>query len=166
MQNSSEQNKINSKELGARIRELREKSCETQQKLADHIFTTQNYISKLEKGISFPSINTLLIIARHYNVSIDYLCTGNDKEDILAILDKYIKPVSIVTEKETDYLTVNINSNYLEYLVNTTKAKHNYNLPDNLLFDLIKHNQKVFYEKMSNDDEKFIISPQKLHWIR
>lgn len=56
--------------VGERIRELRKKKGETQEKLADIISSSQGNISKVENGVKCFTWEQLLKIADHYKVSI------------------------------------------------------------------------------------------------
>ena len=56
-----------------RLKELREDKKETQQQLAMLLNVSQTMISRYELGESLPDIETLITIAQHYYVSVDYL---------------------------------------------------------------------------------------------
>lgn len=75
--------------IGSRISELRKKFGESQKDLAKAIHCNQNNISKMENGGS-QTLTNLIAIARHYNVSLDYLCTGKEGMDLLDTLRKYV----------------------------------------------------------------------------
>lgn len=62
-----------------RIKRLRLSHNETQKKLADAAGVSVMAISKYENGLSVPSDDTKVKIARHYGVSVEWLffCTGN-----------------------------------------------------------------------------------------
>ncbi len=67
---------INAREIGQRIRALRMERGLTQQELADLIGISQNSISKIEPGLRVPSIDTFLVLAELFDVSIDYIVRG------------------------------------------------------------------------------------------
>ena len=56
-----------------RLKELREGKKETQQQLSMILNVSQTMISRYELGIAYPEIETLIAMAQHYHVSIDYL---------------------------------------------------------------------------------------------
>ena len=56
-----------------RLKELREGKKETQQQLSIILNVSQTMISRYELGESWPDIETLIAIAQHYYVSVDYL---------------------------------------------------------------------------------------------
>ena len=78
-------------EIATRIKRLREKKQETQSELAKAIHVTQDNISKIETAKISLTLENLLSIADHYHVSCDYICTGNDTDTILTLLNKYVK---------------------------------------------------------------------------
>ena len=77
--------KTDRKSVGQRIQELRKKNKETQKELADIINSTPNSISKLENGDMGLTFDNMLLIAEHYNVSLDYLCKGEGGSNLLEI---------------------------------------------------------------------------------
>lgn len=56
-----------------RIREIREDSCLTQQKVADLLHVGQRTYSDYESGKTRIPVDNLLILAKFYNVSMDYI---------------------------------------------------------------------------------------------
>ncbi len=65
-----------------RIKELREKKCETQVKISTLLEMDQSYYSKLEKGKHEISVKDLIKIADHFQVSIDYILERTDKKEL------------------------------------------------------------------------------------
>lgn len=80
-----------------RIAELRHEKHITQTALAMKLNITQNMISFYESGKYQPSIDTLIELAKVFDVSVDYLI-GNT--DIRYPADKIIQGKSTVTEIE------------------------------------------------------------------
>lgn len=60
-------------EIGRKIKELRKDRNLTQQQLASRLSLTKSVISAYETEIRLPSYDTLVQIARIFNVSSDYL---------------------------------------------------------------------------------------------
>lgn len=56
-----------------RIRELREDNFLTQQKIADLLHIGQRTYADYESGKTRIPIDNIMILARHYNVSMDYI---------------------------------------------------------------------------------------------
>ena len=61
-----------------RIREIREDNFLTQQKIADLLHIGQRPYSDYESGKTRIPIDNLLILARFYNVSMDYISGASD----------------------------------------------------------------------------------------
>ena len=67
------------KELGERLRILRESVKLSQVKMADLLGVKQSSISRYEQGLSAPSLETLVKYADYFDVSMDYLFARTDK---------------------------------------------------------------------------------------
>lgn len=68
--------------LGTRLRELRESAGETRFLLASAIHTTPSSIYNIETGLSKnPHIELVTSLAKHFNVSVDYLLGITDKNE-------------------------------------------------------------------------------------
>ena len=61
-----------------RIKELRRKHGMTQDALGKIIGVTRDSIYTYEKGINYPEVRNLIILADHFDVSIDYLVGRTD----------------------------------------------------------------------------------------
>ena len=62
--------------LNTRIKEIRKTLGLTQEKFADKIGLSQNFVWMIEKGERLPSDRTIMDICREFNVSYDWLTTG------------------------------------------------------------------------------------------
>ena len=67
------------KELGERLRILRESVKLSQVKMADLLGVKQSSITRYEQGQSAPSLETLVKYADYFDVSMDYLFARTDK---------------------------------------------------------------------------------------
>lgn len=116
-------NKTDRKSVGQRIKELRKKNNETQKELADIINSTPNSISKLENGDMGLTFENMLLIAEHFNVSLDYLCKGEGGSNLLETLNKYFSlryhQISGVDETDNTYPlpVLSIDRAYFDYLI-------------------------------------------------
>lgn len=63
-----------------RLKELRLQKHESQQKLAGILNISQTMISRYENGDAYPDIDILIAIAKHYNVSLDFLMEISDNK--------------------------------------------------------------------------------------
>ena len=84
---------IHSKEIGVRIRALRQAAGITQEKLAELVDLSTPYISHIENGKKRASVDTLLHISDALNTTFDFLLCGkyppelNHSSDFQALLD-------------------------------------------------------------------------------
>ena len=77
-------------EIGKRLIELRKNNNMTQQDVADGIpGLTIQMISSYETGKQSPSIETLIKISTFFNISIDYLLTGEINSEKTAKITTY-----------------------------------------------------------------------------
>lgn len=75
-------------QIGMRIQQAREISGYTQEKLADKIDVSTQYISDLERGIVGTSVTTLIKICKTLCISSDYILMGRSgQNDVSSILD-------------------------------------------------------------------------------
>lgn len=155
--------------VGERIKYLREKKQESQEKLGEAIGLSQNSISKLEKGETQLTLENQYSLAKHFNVSHDYLITGKDNDSLLTLLEKYISlDYSTVSEGESilDCPILKINKTLFDYLMRTAKARHDKYIPDDIKEAWIEREIDSFYE--SNENNQFTESanvvpvPEKL----
>lgn len=56
-----------------RIRDIREDYDKTQKEIADVLGIRQSDYSKYERGVNMMGIDKYIILAKYYNVSLDYL---------------------------------------------------------------------------------------------
>ena len=61
-----------------RLREVRESRHITQTEIAELLGTTRQQIGKWENGVQKMGIDKYIILARYYNVSLDYLAGLTD----------------------------------------------------------------------------------------
>ena len=67
------------KELGERLRILRESVKLSQVKMADLLGVKQSSINRYEQGLSAPSLEALVKYADYFDVSMDYIFGRTDK---------------------------------------------------------------------------------------
>lgn len=65
-----------------RIRELRRKQGMTQQALGKIINVGQDSISVYERGLNYPEVRNLIILADYFGVSTDYLLGRTDNPEV------------------------------------------------------------------------------------
>ncbi len=81
-------------QIGERIRLAREAASLTQEKLADTVGVTVQYISDLERGIVGTSIPTLLKLCNVLKVSSDYVLTGKQDSPNLSPIVQRLSQLS------------------------------------------------------------------------
>lgn len=82
------------KEFGKRLRETRLIRGMTQEELAEILNVNKQHISRMERGVTACSIDLLIELSCHLQVSTDYLLmgkepdTGRQKEQLLEVITK------------------------------------------------------------------------------
>lgn len=157
------------KTVGERIKYLREKNKESQEKLGEAIGLSQNSISKLEKGETQLTLENQCSLVKHFNVSHDYLISGKDNDSMLVLLEKYVSmDYSSISEGDTtlECPIMRIDKVLFNYLIRIARAKQDKYLPNDLKQAWIEREISNFYElnKKNNfiESEKIIPVPEKL----
>ena len=70
-----------------RIRDLREDSDKTQREVAEYLGTSYQYYSVYEKGTSEISFERAIMLAKYYNVSLDYIAGLTNNKRGLSVGD-------------------------------------------------------------------------------
>ena len=73
--------KINYGRIGRQIRDIRCAKGLTQEELAEMINVSTSFISKIERGIRHPGLETMISIASALGTTIDVLLIGNQSGD-------------------------------------------------------------------------------------
>lgn len=73
--------KINYLRIGSNIRDLRSARGLTQAELAEKIDVSTPFVSKVERGVKHPSLETLICIASSLGTTLDVLLLGNQFND-------------------------------------------------------------------------------------
>ncbi len=126
--------------LGKRLKETFGDS--SQSDVAQILRTSQGNISKWIAGKAYPSTENLLLIAKHYNVSIDWLLGLSDRKEITTL------PKNLSYESCTDTLLNLIQRNALAKPDKDNK-KQTYIINDPLLYELVN---KGISLRMTDDD--------------
>lgn len=164
---------MNSKEtpqtVGERIKYLREKKQESQEKLGEAIGLSQNSISKLEKGETQLTLENQYSLAKHFNVSHDYLITGKDNDSLLVLLERYVSlDYSTISDGETllECPILKIDKVLFNYLMRTAKARHDKYIPEDIKQAWIEREINAFYElnetNQFTESEEVVPIPERL----
>ena len=81
-------------QIGERIQSSREAAGLTQAQLAEAAEISTQFMSDVERGVSGPSIYTLICICRKLHVSSDYLLMGIESDKSMNEFEKRIKYLS------------------------------------------------------------------------
>ena len=82
------------KEFGKRLKEIRLIRGMTQEELAEMLNINKQHVSRMERGVTACSIDLLIELSCHLQISTDYLLMGKDpdtgkqKEQILEVIAK------------------------------------------------------------------------------
>ncbi|MBS4537484.1 helix-turn-helix transcriptional regulator [Clostridium sp. D2Q-11] len=90
---------INNKKIGQRIRDERKQLNISRENFAELINLSGYYIGQLERGERQMSLPTMISIAKHLHVSLDYLIFGNEIQNSESINEIY----GFYGEDETKY---------------------------------------------------------------
>ena len=81
------------KKLGSRIKKLRKQQKWTQKDLSAKIDVRFSQLNKYEAGLHVPPVEKLILLAEIFNTTVDYLITGNGKDQKpmhnLRLLDRF-----------------------------------------------------------------------------
>lgn len=81
-----------------RLKELRKNRKETQQELANYLNTTQQTYARYELETSEPTIESLIRLAEHYDVTLDYLVGREFRNGIGYLNENQKNCVTIITQ--------------------------------------------------------------------
>lgn len=120
---------IDLRSVGRKIQSLRIKHNLTQDELSEKLFVTRQALSKWENGQSIPSIDSILLLSRLFNVTFeDILClnekTEFDPTDLFKNHDRYLIINKIINhELEVDLPAVFYQFSPLERMTLLRKVK-------------------------------------------
>jgi transcriptional regulator with XRE-family HTH domain len=75
-------------DIGRRIRFMRQQRAMTLEKLSEHSGLTKSFISKIERGISVPSISTAMKIAASFKMTVGQLLGEEEYDDAICVVRK------------------------------------------------------------------------------
>jgi transcriptional regulator with XRE-family HTH domain len=91
------------KEFGTRLRALREKAVLTQRELARLAGIEAMQISRYERGVGYPAVETLLALAKTLDVDLDYLLLGKTEQAATGDTSKAFRHVLLLEKlREAD----------------------------------------------------------------
>ena len=87
------QQEIDYKELGLRIKQIRQSQNLTQDNLAEMVSCNTSHISNIENNHTKVSLNVLLAIANALNTSIDYLLSNQYENSSMALDNEILRAI-------------------------------------------------------------------------
>lgn len=86
--------------IGKRIKELRKQAGLTQEQLAGQAHIDPQHMSRLERGVYFPSLETLELIAKTLGVLLKDLFVFSEDETADSLRARLIEAIGIMDEQE------------------------------------------------------------------
>ncbi|WP_105956739.1 helix-turn-helix domain-containing protein [Apilactobacillus quenuiae] len=142
--------------LGKQLKKIRQQNGLTQEELAERIYSSYQSVSNWERDKSSPNIETLIIIAKEFNISIDDILAldkdNNQYDDI--IIDAFLKILKDGKEPTLKYI--------VEYSSLTTSQVHSkFDKDKDLIYFIFKtvdeKIKKEIYEQRRVNKEEDII---------
>ena len=82
--------------IGNKLYELRKKASISQEEFADIIGTSRQAVSKWERDEAYPDIDKLILIAKYYNISVDYILNyETDELDVKKFISKLKEEINL-----------------------------------------------------------------------
>lgn len=147
----------NEHSIGKAIAKLRAEKGWTQARLAKELCVEDKTISRWECEEGYPSISSLPQIAKVFNVSIDYLLTGNEPEQLVS----YISKKESCAKNDDLELFESIDKDSL-----TTKDENGKTMLDYILIYFPQKVMKAYADKIYSTDMrlKFLLGTVDLPW--
>lgn len=142
------------KEIGARIKKLRQEKNEAQDALAEAVGLSQNSISKIERGEVTLVLENQLNIAEYFHVSLDYLICGKDNSAVLNVLTQYISLEFSYINGNTDSTIspiLQIDSALFDYLMSYAYIQSLPDIPNDIKDQWISKITDTFYLQVKNN---------------
>lgn len=91
--------------IGTRLRECRIKKHLTQKELANRIGTSSKYLSHVETGVKFPSLEMLVCLARELDVSLDHMIGSDLSAERNTSTEEIQRLLSECSPGESDFIS-------------------------------------------------------------
>lgn len=96
---------IDTKVLGNNIRAERKRQLLTLEQLAEQVGITDNFLGKIERGDSMPSLSTIDRIAQSLHVSIDFLLWDAEQHSNYQLIQSILEFSNLSPEKRELFLS-------------------------------------------------------------
>ena len=132
MQMKTNRKEVLSMETSVILKELREKHKLTQEELADRVLVTRQAVSRWETGETMPNTETLKLLSREYDVSINTLL-GSPRQLYCQCCGMPLNEDGMISREPDGFF----NEDYCKWCY--TDGKFTYTTKDALLDFLIEH---------------------------
>ena len=95
---------LDARALGENIRKERKRQLMTIEQLAEKAGITENFLGKVERGDSMPSLLTIDSIATALNVSIDFLKGNNEYNSEYQFVNSLMEINGLSAEKKEQFI--------------------------------------------------------------
>ena len=101
---------------------MQKKKRWTQKELAQRIGTSYKYISHVENGVKFPSLEMLICIARELDVSLDYLISSDILQNTPSSTEEIQQLLNNCSPEERSFLVDTMS--YIKKRIQQTGLSH------------------------------------------
>ncbi len=96
------------KAVGVRVQSLREKNNDSREEMAEFLDCSKESVCKYERGVQAVKNWRLLILAERYHVSLDYLISGLDPEDLTTVPSYVVRLFQDADPEELEILNIHM----------------------------------------------------------
>ena len=159
-------------QIGMKIRNLRNQNGLTQEELADRTELTKGFISQLERGLTAPSVSTLLDIVECLGTNLSDFFHDEDDLQIVFPKEDYFEKEDEETKSRIEWVVPNAQKNAMEPLRLTlqpggTSPVHSPHEGEEFGY-VLKGSVKIYYGPRSfvvRQGESFYFKSGKKHYI-
>ena len=103
--------------FGERLYELRKQAGLSQEELAEMLDVSRQFVSKWESDKGYPEMTRLIFLSDYFDISLDYLVRGVEKEDVSRQQTEQIEYQTDTLKNRILAFMTNLNGNQKELLI-------------------------------------------------
>lgn len=103
--------------FGERLYELRKQAGLSQEELAEMLDVSRQSVSKWESDKGYPEMTRLIFLSDYFDISLDYLVRGVEKEDVSRQQTEQIEYQTDTLKNRIQAFMTNLNGNQKELLI-------------------------------------------------
>lgn len=103
--------------FGERLYELRKQAGLSQEELAEMLDVSRQSVSKWESDKGYPEMTRLIFLSDYFDISLDYLVRGVEKEDVSRKQTEQIEYQTDTLKNRIQAFMTNLNGNQKELLI-------------------------------------------------